>query len=64
LIVSGLYARQPEAIAETRALGASCAASIRAREEPKVGLAGTGSIECAEILENDKRSKKRFAPVS
>lgn len=42
LILSDLYARQPEAIAEVRTLHGSCAAGMLVREELEAGLSNAG----------------------
>lgn len=59
LIVSDLYARQPEAIAETHALWASCAAGIWVREELESGLSAAGFV--VDMWEDHSRALRECA---
>ena len=59
LMISDLYARRPEAIADVRALRGSCAANILVREELEADLSCAGFI--VNVWEDHSRSLRECA---
>ncbi|MFP5225999.1 MAG: DVU_1556 family methyltransferase [Acidobacteriota bacterium] len=59
LIVSDLYARQPEAIGAARSLQGSCTAGILLRDELEASLAGAGFV--VDVWEDHSRALREAA---